>query len=903
MAPSLLNPGSYVGRYRVEAFVDQGGMGEVYRAFDPMLEREVALKSIRLDMRRDQAALERFQREAKTLAQLNHPNICQVYDWVEAGDATFMAMEWVPGVSLAQEMAQPLPLPRVLDILEAIARALQAAHAHHIVHRDLKPANILLQPDGGLKVLDFGLAKSDEEGGPARRAFRTGPVPSLGRILSDSQDTQGLPAAPATAGATEAGCFVGTLGYLSPEQVNGDPIGPPSDIFALGILAHELLTGRKPFEAPGLSVIQAVARYDRIPLPPLPGGQRWPRKLVRLLDRMLLPIPRLRLTAGEVLAALRDYRRPLSRAWTAGLAAAASLVLAGGVYLLRDRGVIADLTRERPARLAILPLGNGTGDPRLDALIRVGMTDMLGASLQGSPKLEVIDPEAVAKACEGQRIDPLAPLGGAKTQRLARILGSRLFLAGAISRDADQKTDTFAFALLDPDGKARHRGSVRLAVADPFLPNAFLQPAAGALLKAVDPRGATVSEAPSQLPTQALEAFAQGIALLWKGDYRKAEPFLAQCAYAAPNLARGVASYARCLQRLSKGEALPAAQWALLAAQKVRDRASEAYTLLVMGDLARERGDRAQARDCLGRALALSQQVRDQDRESVCWKALGVITLDEGRLEEAESQFRKARLLAQATGNLRLETDVLINLANLALGRGALGEAEARYRDILRANQTMENRVGEATALNNLGVFLLTAQRVDEAEDPLRRALALRTAIGDGRGEANTQRNLGILLQMRGAFEEARATYQASLERSKAIAYASGEAQALYRLADLDRLEGRHLRAAAQFKAAAGLFAERGGAAERADALAGAAECLARLRPPRLPEAEALLEAAKGGQALRTTGLRARAWIHRARGRRAAALQDLEAALQDPEHQAPEGRQDMAATLARFRKD
>ena len=214
--------------------------------------------------------------------------------------------------------------------------------------------------------------------------------------------------------------------------MNRDPVGPPSDIFVLGILAHELFTGRKPFEGPGLSVLQAVVRHERIPLPPLRNGQRWPRKLARLLEGMLNPGPALRFTAGEVLEALKSFQRPLARGWIASLSAAGALLLAGGIYLLRDRGVIADLTKERPARIAILPLGNWTGDPKLDAVIRVAMTEMMGAALKDSPKLEVIDPEAVARACDLQKIDPRRPIDGAQTQRLARSLGSKLFLVGKV---------------------------------------------------------------------------------------------------------------------------------------------------------------------------------------------------------------------------------------------------------------------------------------------------------------------------------------------------------------------------------------------------------------------------------------------------------------------------------------
>ncbi|HEX9082400.1 MAG TPA: serine/threonine-protein kinase, partial [Holophagaceae bacterium] len=150
--------GSRIGRFLVKELLGQGGMGAVYQAWDPVLERNVALKAIRLGRDGEDEARARFRREALALAQLNHPNVCQIHDWVEAQGSAFIAMEFIEGKNLA-EAGRGMDLRQKLQAIRAIARALEAAHAKGIVHRDLKPGNVMVDARGGLKVLDFGLAR------------------------------------------------------------------------------------------------------------------------------------------------------------------------------------------------------------------------------------------------------------------------------------------------------------------------------------------------------------------------------------------------------------------------------------------------------------------------------------------------------------------------------------------------------------------------------------------------------------------------------------------------------------------------------------------------------------------------------------------------------------------------
>ena len=202
-----LTPRSRLGQYEIAAQIGAGGMGEVYRALDTNLGRQVAIKLLPDTFSSDPDRLARFEREAKLLAALNHPNIAQIYGFEKSGGIRALVMELVDGPTLADRIAQgPLPLDEVLVIARQIAEALEAAHEQGIIHRDLKPANIKLRPDGTVKVLDFGLAKA------------------LDQTASGGVDAQASPTITSPAMMTGIGMLLGTAAYMSPEQARGKPV-------------------------------------------------------------------------------------------------------------------------------------------------------------------------------------------------------------------------------------------------------------------------------------------------------------------------------------------------------------------------------------------------------------------------------------------------------------------------------------------------------------------------------------------------------------------------------------------------------------------------------------------------------------------------------------------------------
>lgn len=278
-----LPAGSRLGPYDIVAPLGAGGMGEVYRAHDARLGRDVAVKILPDDLSSPDR-LARFEREARAVASLNHPGIVTLYSIEEAGGTRFLTMELVEGRTLA-DLVTPggLPAGRVLDLLVPLADALAAAHARGVVHRDLKPANVMVTAEGRVKVLDFGLAK------------RTEPD-------SGAQSGSGAP-------LSMAGEVLGTVPYMAPEQLFGEQVDARTDIYALGVLAFELLTGRRPFA--GGTFFEAAAAIIRDDAPSLSSMRPdTPAELARIVDRCLAKQPRDRYeTAADVASALRALAR------------------------------------------------------------------------------------------------------------------------------------------------------------------------------------------------------------------------------------------------------------------------------------------------------------------------------------------------------------------------------------------------------------------------------------------------------------------------------------------------------------------------------------------------------------------------------------------------------------------
>ena len=428
-----LATGSRLGVYSILNPLGAGGMGEVYRAVDTRLGREVAIKGLPEEFSRDASRLARFEREARMLAALNHPSVAAIYGLEEAEGTQFIVMELVPGETLSEKIArQALPLGESLWIGRQIAEALEAAHERGIIHRDLKPANIKVTPEGRVKVLDLGLAKAFDTKG-------TGSEPDAS--LSPTLVLEG----------TQPGVILGTAEFMSPEQARGKTVDKRTDIWAFGCVVYELLSGRRAFTGETVTDVLAAIITSEPDWEALPAET--PPRIRDLLERCLQKDPNRRLrdvgdARIEFEEALAEVGRPPSRPAfaaapppsvvpsrpRAALVALSALLLFGVVWaLVRGR---RETPRPSPLpanSLAVLPFRDLSGAVQ-GQLIGDGLVETVSARLVGLPGLQVVTPSAVAEAANKD----------SKIQPIARRLGANLLLRGTFQRQGDRIRITYS---------------------------------------------------------------------------------------------------------------------------------------------------------------------------------------------------------------------------------------------------------------------------------------------------------------------------------------------------------------------------------------------------------------------------------------------------------------------------
>jgi tetratricopeptide (TPR) repeat protein len=767
-AGDLLAPGTLVaGRYRVEELIGVGGMGMVYRARDERLGLPVAVKVLRPELAAEGRVEERLVRELVLARQVSHKNVVRIHDLGEEDDLSFLTMDYVEGRSLQEVLREdgPLPAERAVGIARQLAEALAAAHAEAVVHRDLKPANVLLDPAGRAYVTDFGVARSLGGGGLTR----------TGRVL-------------------------GTLAYLSPEQARGEPVDGRSDLYALGVVLFEMLTGELPF--PGETPSEVMAqRLAGAPRTLRRAGLRTSLELDRVLARCLARDPDDRYPDAESLAAdlaalatgarLRRARVPAS--WRRHLPWAAAFVGVAAAALLAAwwyaRGRPAGPGAAAVHAVAVLPFSDETGRAEL-AWTPTGVAEMLAAALAESPDLRVAEALRVASTMRDLGISAGA-LSEAEVRQVTDLLDVDRLVTGTL-RAAGNRVRLEA-RLLDAE-----RPAAAGRPADPLSAEtvvaADLFEAVGALGRELRRRlevrpPATPDPVRSASPA-AMAAYARGMEALLADEPLAAAPALEEAVAADPSFGAAWLRLAAAREELGHhDEALEAARAArrelgagggrLALEARARaaalagepERARETFAALVAAyphdgearlALAEAFGEEGRFREARETLEALVAEEPDHPR---AWYLLGKFAVLAGDSRRAADEYLvRALVIQNRLGNDRGRADVL---NALGVAHGDLGEADRaaeRYREAAEVRRKIGDRRGYAATLANLGTLEFLGGDFEAGRGRLEEAAGIRRELGDREGLAHLENELGILEEERGRYEEALAHYRRGLQ-------------------------------------------------------------------------------------------------------------------------------------------
>ena len=756
MKEPMLNPGDVLGgRYEILQLLGEGGMGAVYKALDREVDRTIALKVIRPELASNPTILARFKQELLTAHQVTHKNVIRIYDIAEADGVKFITMEYVEGSDLRHILIEngKLPPERAIEIIRQVCVALEAAHGAGVIHRDLKPQNIMQDSKTGrILVMDFGLARSIE-----------------------------------SEGMTQTGALLGTIEYMSPEQSMGKPLDQRSDIFAVGLIFYELLTGKTPYKA-DTAMASLLRRNQERAMPAAELDASIPKGLSDIVSRCLeRDLAGRYQNAREILDDLDAFQsaRPTLASTAAvpiappkpafpwkwvGIGSLVVLMLAGGWFLKTglvrsgSSGIKAGV-KTPELSLAILPFRNASGDRSLDWLGPT-LADMLSTGVGQSAQIRVISPERLHQVLSDLRVTAESPVDATMISHIAESSSANTVFWGKYVRFQDKirfegtlqdlKHGRSYPISLDAPTEKDVSGTVT-QIAEQIRKNLSVSADVMRELK-------TSSFQPSSKSPAALQDYTQGVQFLHDGRDLDALKVLDAAVKEDPNFALAYARFAEA--NLALGY----------------DADAEKYSR---------------------KAVDLSQNLSPQEKYRI--EAVHARIMKD--YPRAISSYQN--LVAAAPG----DTDAQLTLGTLYEDTGAYQKARAQYAAVLKADpQSVE-------ALWKMGGVEIMSDNPQGSLDYLNRGLTLSIQQGNDEKKARILQAIGIAYRLMNKPEEAMRNYKEALDNERRIGDKRGVAASLNEMAQVYALLGKGDLAVASFNEAMQVRKEIGAKKEIGDTL------------------------------------------------------------------------------------